>query len=76
LLDPKITATNHRGEQALKMPIVNRKVWGGNRTQAGAEAQAITCSVIQTLNNLASDTFGYISKAFRGVLDSAFAAGR
>ena len=76
LLDPKITATNHRGEQALKTPIVNRKVWGGNRTKAGAEAQAITCSIIQTLNNLASDTFGYLSNAFRGVLGSVFAAGR
>ena len=37
LVDPSIPATNHRGEQALKVPIVNRKVWGGNRTAAGAE---------------------------------------
>ncbi len=36
LVDPSIPATNHRGEQALKVPIVNRKVWGGNRTTAGA----------------------------------------
>ena len=32
LEDPDIPATNHRAEQALKTPIVNRKVWGGNRT--------------------------------------------
>jgi transposase len=32
LVDPQVPATNHRGEQALKVPIVNRKVWGGNRT--------------------------------------------
>lgn len=35
LLDPQIPATNHRAEQALKTPIVNRKVWGGNRTLEG-----------------------------------------
>ena len=40
LVDPSIPATNHRAEQALKVPIVNRKVWGGNRTAAGAEAHA------------------------------------
>jgi transposase len=28
LEDPSIPATNHRAEQALKVPIVNRKVWG------------------------------------------------
>ena len=38
LLDPTIPATTHRAEQALKTPIVNRKVWGGNRTDAGGEA--------------------------------------
>ena len=35
LEDPSIPATNHRAEQALKTPIVYRKVWGGNRTEAG-----------------------------------------
>jgi transposase len=51
LLYPKVPATNHRAEQALKTPIVNRKVWGGNRTILGAEAQAVTCSVLQTCWN-------------------------
>lgn len=43
-----IDATNYRAEQALKMPIVNRKVWGGNREDNGAAAQGILCSVLQT----------------------------
>src|SRR5262245_21548301 len=51
LLDPTVPATNHRAEQALKTPIVNRKVWGGNRTDAGGAAQAVTCSVLQTCRN-------------------------
>jgi transposase len=44
-----IDATNYRAEQALKMPIVNRKVWGGNRTPNGAAAQGILASVLKTL---------------------------
>jgi transposase len=66
LLDPNIPATNHRAEQALKTPIVNRKVWGGNRTPEGCQAQAVLCSVLQTCKNLAIDVFGYLSSAFRG----------
>jgi len=44
-----LDATNYRAEQALKMPIVNRKVWGGNRTEDGAAAQGILASVLKTL---------------------------
>jgi transposase len=73
LVDPNIPATNHRAEQALKTPIVNRKVWGGNRTDAGAEAQAITSSVIETCKNKGVNAFLYISNAFRGVLGNLFA---
>ena len=73
LLDPTIPATNHRAEQALKTPIVNRKVWGGNRTKAGGGAQAITSSVLQTCQNKAIDVFQFISNAFRGVVGNIFA---
>ena len=48
LEDPSVPATNHRAEQALKVPIVNRKVWGGNRTPAGGEAQTILQSTLAT----------------------------
>lgn len=72
LLDPTIPATNHRAEQALKMPIVNRKVWGGNRTDAGADAQAVTCSVLQTCRNRAVDAFDFLSNAFRGMIGRLF----
>jgi len=73
LLDPTIPATNHRAEQALKTPIVNRKVWGGNRTDAGGQAQAITCSVLETCKNKAIDVFQFVSDAFRGVIGNLFA---
>ncbi len=73
LVDSTIPATNHRAEQALKTPIVNRKVWGGNRTDAGGVAQAITCSVLQTCQKKAIDVLSYLSNAFRGVLGNLFA---
>jgi transposase len=73
LVDPSIPATNHRAEQALKTPIVNRKVWGGNRTDAGGEAQAILCSVLQTCKNRTIDSYNYLQNAFHGVLGNLFA---
>ncbi len=72
LIDVNIPATNHRAEQALKTPIVNRKVWGGNRTDAGGEAQAHTSSVLQTCHKKAVDAFQFISDAFRGVIGKLF----
>jgi transposase len=73
LVDPTIPATNHRAEQALKTPIVNRKVWGGNRTTVGGEAQAVTASVLQTCLNKAVDVFTFLSNAFRGIVGNLFA---
>jgi transposase len=37
LKDTTIDATNWRGEQGIRPAVVNRKVWGGNRTERGAE---------------------------------------
>jgi transposase len=48
LLDPLIDATNYRAEQGLRFGVTNRKVWGGNRTPPGSDAQAILMSVIET----------------------------
>jgi transposase len=72
LLDPEVSTTNHQAEQALKTPIVNRKVWVGNRTEAGAEAQGVNCSVIQTCKTVASDAVGTVSQAIRSILTSLF----
>ena len=45
---PGMDATNWRGEQAIRFGVVNRKVWGGNRTWVGAKTQSTLMSVIQT----------------------------
>jgi transposase len=42
-------ATNWRGEHALRSAVVNRKVWGGNRTRRGADTQQVLMSVLRTL---------------------------
>lgn len=74
LQDLRIPATNHRAEQALKTPIVNRKVWGGNRTEAGGRAQVITSSVLETCKKKVVDSFAFISDAIRGVVGNLCAA--
>jgi transposase len=72
LLDPTIPATNYRGEQAIRPAVVNRKVWGGNRTHAGARAQSITMSILRTCQQQTLDAFAYISHALRGTIPSPF----
>lgn len=48
LKHPGGDATNWRAEQALRPLVAARKVWGGNRTPAGARTQAILGSVLRT----------------------------
>jgi transposase len=57
---PGIDATNWRGEQAIRPAVVNRKVWGGNRTAAGAKAQSVIMSVFRTCQNRSADAFEFI----------------
>jgi transposase len=45
---PGLDATNWRAEQAMRFGVILRKVWGGNRTWAGAWAQAILMSFWRT----------------------------
>jgi transposase len=72
LLDPEVPATNHQAEQALRTPIVNRKVFGGNRTDAGCRAQEITSSTIQTCKQQKQSAFAFLRNAACGLLQSIF----
>jgi transposase len=58
-----LDATNWRAEQAIRPAVVNRKVWGGNRTWPGAEAQAILTSVLATAAQHALDLLPLLSRA-------------
>ncbi len=63
LIDPTIDATNYRGEQAIRPAVVNRKVWGGNRTWRGARWQSILSSVIRTCEQRARHSFDFLTQA-------------
>ena len=60
LIDPSLPATNWQAEQAIRPAVVNRKVWGGNRTEAGAEAQQVILSVLQTCKQQLLSGFHYV----------------
>lgn len=65
LIDPTIAATNYRAEQALRPAVVNRKVWGGNRTWFGAKAQGILMSVLRSCEQRALQPFDFLNHVLR-----------
>jgi transposase len=78
--DPTLPATNYQAEQALRPAVVNRKVWGGNRTEAGAEAQGILMSVLQTCRQQVVSAVDYVRDTlchgFASLFTPAAEAGR
>jgi transposase len=66
LRHPGLDATNYRGEQAIRPAVVNRKVWGGNRTETGAQAQSILMSVLRTCAQQHRDALDFLSRLLRG----------
>jgi len=65
LTDPMIEATNWQAEQAVRPAELNRKVWGGNRTEAGAQAQGVLSSVLQTCRQQARSALDFVSQTLR-----------
>jgi len=65
----RLDATNHKAEQALRPAVVNRKVWGGSRTAAGARAQSVLMSVLRTAYQRGRDAVDYLSHTLRGTPD-------
>jgi transposase len=72
LLDPAVPASNYQAEQALRTPIVNRKVFGGNRSNPGCRAQEVTSSTIQTCKQRKKSAFAFIRDAACGLVQSIF----
>jgi len=60
-----IPATNYHGEQAVRPCAVNRKVWGGNRTWAGADTYGIIVSVLATAAKNGVDGLSYLAARAR-----------
>lgn len=65
LIDPPIDATNYRAEQAIRPAVVNRKVWGGNRTWPGAWIQGVLTSLLVTLRQRGHETLEWLSAVLR-----------
>jgi transposase len=63
--DPRIEPTNWKAEQAIRPAVVNRKVWGGNRTPAGARAQGVLMSVFETCRRQAHSVVDHVSRTLR-----------
>jgi transposase len=60
-----VDATNWRAEQAIRPAVVNRKVWGGNRTLAGARAQSVLMSVLTTCDQRGRDPLQFLTRFLR-----------
>ena len=63
LIHPHLDGTTWRAEQALRPAVVNRKVWGGNRTWRGASAQGTLLSVVRTLGQRGACALSWLRQA-------------
>jgi transposase len=66
LTTPGLDATNWRAEQAMRAGVVNRKVWGGNRTESAAHAQAVLMTILATARQHGRDTLALMSNLLCG----------
>ena len=55
-----VDATNWRGEQGVRPAVVNRKVWGGNRSDAGAETQGRLMTFLRTAHQQGADAIALL----------------
>jgi transposase len=63
---PGLDATNWRAELAIRFGVILRKVWGGNRTWAGARAQSVLMSVWRTCWRQGRSALDFLSQLLRG----------
>jgi transposase len=57
-----LPAANYLGEQAIRPAVVNRKVWGGNRTDRGAAAQSSLSTIMLTALQRAIDPLAWLQR--------------
>ena len=63
---PGVDATNWRSEQELRPAVVNRKVWGGNRTWQGAATQSVLMTLLATCRRQNANAIDFLAQAMRG----------
>ena len=65
LYEENLEATNWPAEQAIRPAVVNRKVFGGNRTRVGAHTLEVLASLFATCRQNALDTLAILSHLLR-----------
>ena len=60
-----VDATNWRGEQGVRPAVVNRKVWGGNRSDPGAETQGRVMTFLRTAQQQGADAIALLVELAR-----------
>jgi transposase len=60
-----VDATNNLAERVMRLLVVFRKNWGGNRTGNGARAQAVLTSVLCTARQQDKDVFELLTDLLR-----------
>ena len=60
-----VDATNNLAERVMRMLVVMRKNWGGNRTANGAQVQSILTSVLCTARQQDQDVFELLADLLR-----------
>jgi transposase len=65
LSHPEVEPTNAAVEQAIRPAVVNRKVWGGNRTWVGARAQEVLMTVLETCKRAGRCGLDFVSQTLR-----------
>ncbi len=60
-----VDATNWRAEQGIRPGVVNRKVWGGSRTDNGARTHERLISVLRTTAQQGGDAMAILGELIR-----------
>ena len=60
-----VDATNNLAERVMRLLVVLRKNWGGNRTEKGARAQAVLTSILCTARQQDKDAFALLTDLLR-----------
>lgn len=61
LARPDVPATNWKAEQGVRPAVVNRKVWGGNRTWRGAATQSRMMTLLRTAAQQGVDAIDWLA---------------
>ena len=64
LYQPGVDATNWKAETGIRPAVVNRKVWGGNRTNRGADVQQILTTIFRTAAQQGHDILATLTQLY------------